>query len=93
MDLTARLEAAGFSRVASQNPRFFMVHRGQILCLIETETNQPGSPMLMTEQGFATLLWKEQVPFLSGRGFEIPAPTDQIEELRTFIQDLKKILI
>lgn len=92
MDLVARLEAAGFSQVASQNPRFFMVHRGSVLCLIEAATNQPGSPMLMTEQGFATLLVQNERFILTGRGFEVAATDEQVKEIRSFLDDLNKVL-
>ncbi len=92
MDYSERLEAAGFSTVASQNPRFFMVHRQQILCLVEVATLQPGSPMLMTENGFATLVWKENRPCLSGRGFEETASQQQLDELKNFTRELSEIL-
>lgn len=91
MDI-ARLEAAGFSHITSQNPKFHLVHRGEILCLIEVAANKPGSPMMMTPRGPAALIWRDGDALLSGHGFEDPATAQQVEALRSFSHDLATAL-
>ena len=46
----------------------------------------------MTENGVAYLIWREGSALLVGKGLEVPATPEQVEELRAFSEDLKAIL-
>ncbi|MBI2686382.1 MAG: hypothetical protein HYX27_08705 [Acidobacteria bacterium] len=51
-----------------------------------------GTPGLITEQGFAALLWREGNGVFVGRGFELPATQKQIDSIRAFDRDLNEAL-
>jgi hypothetical protein len=52
-----------------------------------------GSSGIMTESGFAYLLWRDDRPFLAAHGAEeTPADPAQVEALRRFAEDLKQAL-
>jgi hypothetical protein len=92
VDLAAKLEAAGFSTAPAQNPRFRLVYRGEMLCLMDVRANQLGSVMRMTASGLASVVWRGEAAVFVGRGFEESASADALAEIRAFEQDLKKAL-
>jgi len=47
----------------------------------------------MTENGLAFLVWREGRAFLAAKGSEVEATNEQVEQLRTFSEDLKKGLL
>jgi hypothetical protein len=51
-----------------------------------------GSSGLMTENGVAYLVWRDGSPVLVGKGAETPATPEQVEMLRAFSEDLKKLV-
>ena len=51
-----------------------------------------GSSGLMTENGVAYLVWREGNPLLVSKGREIEAAAEQVEALRAFAEDLKRLL-
>ncbi|HEU0121084.1 MAG TPA: hypothetical protein VFQ91_11215 [Bryobacteraceae bacterium] len=51
-----------------------------------------GTPGLVTENGFAALLWREGEGVFVGRGFEVPATSEQVEGIRAFDRDLNEAL-
>ena len=51
-----------------------------------------GSSGMMTEQGLAYLVWRDEKPLLVGKGIEIPANPEQVEMLRRFSEDVKKLV-
>ena len=60
--------------------------------------NQPAGPSLgssglMTESGFAYLIWREERAYLVAHGgAEQPATDDQVDAIRRFSSDLKQAL-
>ena len=58
----------------------------------EEDFGNIGAPGLMTEQGFAALLWRGTQAFFVGRGFEQPATADQVRQIRSFAADLETAL-
>jgi len=71
--------------------RYFVLARGGFASLVERTPHgfgRPGAPGLVTERGFAALVWREEVPWFVGKGFEIPAGPDQVSSLRRFTADL-----
>lgn len=51
-----------------------------------------GAPGLVTESGFAALLWRDGMGVFVGRGFEVPATAEQVEQIRAFDKDLNEAL-
>lgn len=70
------LERDGFAAIAE--------HRGGVIAA--------GSAGIVTEAGFAVLLWRDEQPFFRTRTTETPATPDQVRELRAFAADLEEAL-
>ena len=90
-----RLAAAGFQIVPADITSHFIVERQGFVALIERREDDfgnIGAPGLMTEQGFAALLWRGTQAFFVGRGFEQPATADQVRQIRSFSADLETAL-
>jgi hypothetical protein len=51
-----------------------------------------GSAGLLTEGGFAVLVWREGQPFFVRKGVELPANAAQVEALHAFASDLDQAL-
>jgi hypothetical protein len=51
-----------------------------------------GTPGLITEQGFAALLWRGSQGVFVGRGFEFAASDEQVAAIRAFDRDLNEAL-
>lgn len=51
-----------------------------------------GTPGLVTEQGFAALLWRGEQGVFTGRGFELLATAEQVTAIRAFDRDLNEAL-
>ena len=51
-----------------------------------------GTPGMVTEQGFAALLWRDGQGVFVGRGFEQPATEEQVAAIRAFDRDLNDAL-
>ena len=51
-----------------------------------------GAPGLVTEQGFAALVWRGEAGVFAGRGFEVAAEAGQVAALRSFDRDLNEAL-
>lgn len=90
-----RLAAAGFQIVPADITSHFIVERQGFVALVERreeDFGNIGAPGLMTEQGFAALLWRGTQAFFVGRGFEQPATADQVRQIRSFAADLETAL-
>jgi len=51
-----------------------------------------GTPGLVTENGFAPLLWRDEQGVFTGRGFEVMATAEQVAAIRSFDRDLNEAL-
>lgn len=51
-----------------------------------------GTPGLVTEQGFGALMWRDGNGFFVGRGFELAATPEQVEQIRAFDRELNEAL-
>ena len=90
-----RLAAAGFQIVPADITSHFIVERQGFVALVERreeDFGNIGAPGLMTEQGFAALLWRGTQAFFVGRGFEQPATMEQVRQIRAFAADLETAL-
>ncbi|HLH00621.1 MAG TPA: hypothetical protein VKX49_30225 [Bryobacteraceae bacterium] len=92
--MSARLErmaAAGFQIVPAEITSHFIVERGGFVVFVERrgdDFGNMGAPGLLTERGFAALVWRGSQGFFVGKGFEQPATGDQVREIRAFASDL-----
>jgi hypothetical protein len=51
-----------------------------------------GAPGLMTERGFAALVWRGDQAYFIAKGFEQAATAEQVEKIRAFAADLATAL-
>jgi len=51
-----------------------------------------GAPGLMTEKGFAALIWRGGKAYFIARGFEQAATDEQVQKIRGFTGDLERAL-
>jgi hypothetical protein len=90
------LLAAGIQHVPMESmPRHFVLERDGFVSLVErTETGfgAVGAPGMLTEKGFAALVWRAGSPFFVAHGFEQRASTEQVEDARRFAHDIETAL-
>lgn len=89
--LAARIELVPDLKVTSH----YVFTRDGFVALVEKRDGafgNIGTPGLVTEQGFAALMWREGNGVFTGRGFELPATPDQVEAIRAFDRDLREAL-
>ena len=87
----ARLQAAGIQVIASETTSHYFLERDGFMAFAERregELGNIGSPGLITERGFAVLIWRGDQPFFVGKGFELAASDEQVQKLRAFAADL-----
>ena len=90
-DRLERLAAAGFQIVPADITSHFIVEREGFVAFIERrgeDFGNIGAPGLMTERGFAALIWRINKGFFVGKGFEQRATDEQVRCLRAFSHDL-----
>lgn len=51
-----------------------------------------GTPGLVTENGWAALVWRGETAVFVGRGFEVAATAEHVEAIRAFDRDLNEAL-
>jgi hypothetical protein len=94
-DAIERLAAAGIQLLPAELPSHFVFERDGYICLVERagEGFGPiGAPGLLTEHGFAVLVWRVSEGWIVAKGFEQKATGEQIEAIRAFAADLKSAL-
>ena len=90
-----RLTAAGFQIVPADIASHFLVERDGFVAFIERrdgDFGNIGAPGLMTERGFAALVWRIDQAFFVGKGFEQPATMEQVQKLRDFARELEQAI-
>ena len=96
--MTAQLEklaAAGIQIVPVEITSHFILERDGFVAFVERRGESfgnIGAPGLMTEHGFAALIWRGAQGVFAGKGFEQPATEEQVEKIRAFAADLEAIL-
>jgi hypothetical protein len=58
----------------------------------DDDFGESGAPGLLTENGFAAMIWRGTEAFFVARGFERRATVSEIETIRRFNEDLKSAL-
>lgn len=101
-ELIVRLEklvAAGIRIIPAEVTSHFILERDGFVAFVERrqgvsgdDFGNIGAPGLMTDQGYAALIWRGELAYFAGKGFEHPASTEQVEKLRAFASDLKGAL-
>jgi hypothetical protein len=95
IEILEKLAAAGIQIVPSEITSHFILERDGFVAFVqrrEEAFGNIGAPGLMTEQGFAALIWRGDRSFFSGKGFEQPASPEQVQKIRAFAADLANAL-
>ena len=82
-----KLAAAGIQIIPAEITSHFILERDGFVAFVERrgdDFGNIGAPGLMTEQGFAALIWRSGQPFFVGKGTNQPATAEQVEKLRSF---------
>ena len=90
-----KLQAAGIQIISAGVTSHFILERDGFVAFVERkgdEFGNIGAPGLMTEKGFAALVWRGGKAYFIARGFQQPATDEQIEKIRTFADDLERAL-
>ena len=96
--LTRKLEnlaSAGIQIVPSEITSHFILERDGFVAFVERREGgfgNIGTPGLMTERGFAALIWRGDRGFFAGKGFEQAATAEQVAQIRAFTTDLSAAL-
>jgi hypothetical protein len=91
-----RLAAAGIQLLpTSEIATHYVFERGGFVAMVERLGDgfgTVGSPGLLTERGFAALVWRQGKPWFVAKGHEYPAKDEQVEEVRRLAADLEAAL-
>jgi hypothetical protein len=93
-EIAARLESRGIVWFATEKG-YTMFTRENCAAIAHEQPvgYSVGSSGIMTENGFAYLVWRDDRPFLAAHGAtELPADPAQVEAVRRFSEDLKQAL-
>lgn len=90
-----RLAAAGIHIIPSGITSHFILERDGFVAFVERrgeDFGNIGAPGLLTESGYAPLVWRGGQGFFVSKGFEQPASEDQVKRLRAFASDLENAI-
>jgi hypothetical protein len=88
-EVLSRLAELRIERIAEAK-EYVLYGRGA--CVAMAHGTSVGSSGFMTESGLAYLYWREGKAWLVSKGREVAAEPEQVEEIQTFSEDLKKAL-
>jgi hypothetical protein len=90
-----KLAAAGIQIIPAEITSHFILERDGFVAFVERRDDtfgNIGAPGLMTERGYAALVWRGDQAFFAGKGFEQPASPEQVQKIRAFASDLENAL-
>ncbi len=90
-----KLVAAGIQIIPAEIASHIIFERDGFVALVERKEESfgnIGAPGLMTERGFAALIWRGDQAFFIGKGIEQLASTEQVQKMRAFAEDLANAL-
>ena len=93
-EIAARLAACDIL-TAAQAGDYCMFVRGNCMALVQTAGGRftsAGSSGMVTENGLAYLVWNDGKPMLASHGSQVEADAEQVEAIRKFSEDLKRII-
>jgi hypothetical protein len=98
-DILEKLAAAGIQIIPAEITSHFILERDGFVTFVERRPDtfdnafgNIGAPGLMTERGYAALIWRGDQAFFTGKGFEQPASAEQVQQIRAFASDLENAL-
>jgi len=95
IEIFEKLVAAGIQIVPAEFTSHFILARDGFVAFVERRDQgfgNIGAPGLMTERGYAALIWRGDQAFFAGKGFEALASAEQVQKLRAFASDLENAL-
>jgi hypothetical protein len=95
IDKLEKLAAAGIQIVPAEITSHFILERDGFVAFVERREEafgNIGAPGLMTDHGYAALIWRGEQAFFVGKGFEETASLEQVERVRAFATDLTAAL-
>jgi hypothetical protein len=95
IDKLEKLAVAGIQIIPMEITSHFILERDGFVAFVERREDDfgnIGAPGLMTEQGYAALIWRGDQAFFAGKGFEQPASPEQVQKIRAFASDLENAL-
>jgi hypothetical protein len=95
IQILEKLAAAGIQIVPSEIASHFILERDGFVSFVQRREEgfgNIGTAGLMTERGFAALIWRGDQSFFVGKGFEQTASPEQVEKIRAFGSDLASAL-
>ena len=90
-----KLVAAGIQIIPAEIASHVIFERDGFVALVERHEDSfgnIGAPGLMTERGFAALVWRGDQAFFIGKGIEQLASAEQVQKMRAFAADLQRAL-
>jgi hypothetical protein len=91
-----RLAAAGIQILPAPGvSNHFFLERDGFVALVKRagdDFGAAGSAGLLTDHGFAVLIWRGEQGYFVARGYEKPAEPEQVEKLRRFDADVRAVL-
>jgi hypothetical protein len=90
-----KLAAAGIQIIPVEITSHFILERDGFVAFVERHEERfgnIGAPGLMTERGYAALIWRGDRAFFTGKGFEQEASAEQVQKIRAFAADLENAL-
>jgi 5-keto 4-deoxyuronate isomerase len=94
-EIFEKLVAAGIQIIPAEIASHFILERDGFVSFVERREaafGNIGTPGLMTERGFAALIWRGDQAFFVGKGFERPASPKEVQKIRAFTSDLANAL-
>jgi hypothetical protein len=91
IEIFEKLVAAGIQIIPAEITSHFILERDGFVSFVERRDDafgNIGTAGLMTERGFAALMWRGDQAFFVGKGFEQPASADEVQKIRAFATDL-----
>jgi hypothetical protein len=82
-----RLAAAGIQIIPADITSHFILERDGFVVFVERrgeEFGNVGAPGLMTERGFAAMIWRGDAAYFVAKGFEQAATDEQAAKIHAF---------
>ena len=95
IEILEKLAAANIQIIPADVTSHFILERDGFVAFVERRDDafgNIGAPGLMTEHGFAALVWRGDQAFFIAKGFEQLATPEQVQKIRSFGTDLKNAL-
>ncbi len=95
IQILEKLAAANIQIIPAEITSHFILERDGFVAFVERRDDafgNIGAPGLMTERGYAALMWRGDQAFFIAKGFEQLASAEQVEMIRAFAADLANAL-